>query len=177
MKIKKTLLLPLLALVLPCVFVLPTFAHAAFQPRLSLDSGSGAVCKPVVQISRYHLNFWSDALRLDVSPCTIAALQQDGAITLQTDNSIGSITEQALKTLTPDFKKGLIAHMNVDSHDNITVFSQSNFLGGVLHRPVRRFEPLSAPETILTINFPGRLEAFAPRCHLTMREQMHWFFS
>jgi hypothetical protein len=58
MKIKKTFVLPLLALVLPCVYVLPTFAHSAFQPRLSLDSGSGAVCKPVVQISRYHLNFW-----------------------------------------------------------------------------------------------------------------------
>jgi hypothetical protein len=65
----------------------PFGISATAQSRFS----SGAVCKPVVQISRYHLNFWSDALRLDVSPCAIAALQQDGDITLQTDNSIGSI--------------------------------------------------------------------------------------
>jgi hypothetical protein len=115
MKIKKPLLLPLLAaVVLPCVCVLPTFAHSAFQPRLSLDSGSGSACKPIVQISFRNLNFFLDAIRLDVSPCAIAALQQGGEITLQADKTIsdGSITDQALKTVTPAIQQGLLWRMN-----------------------------------------------------------------
>jgi hypothetical protein len=73
MNIKKPLLLPLLAaVVLPCVFVLPTFAHSALVPRLSLDSGP--VCKPVVQISFRNLNFFLDAIRLEVSPCAMTTL-------------------------------------------------------------------------------------------------------
>jgi hypothetical protein len=114
MKIKKPLLLPLLAaVVLPFVCVLPTSAHSAFQPRLSLDSGSGSACKPIVQISRHHLNFFEETIRLEVSPCAIAALQQDGAITLQDDATPdNSFKDQTLKAVTPAIKQGLLWRMN-----------------------------------------------------------------
>jgi hypothetical protein len=114
MKIKKPLLLPLLAaVVLPCVCVLPTSAHSAFQPRLSLDSGSDAVCKPVVQLSRHRLDSLYNAIRLEVSPCAVTALQQGSEITIQADKTInGSITEQDLQAYTPEIKQGLIGRMS-----------------------------------------------------------------
>jgi hypothetical protein len=67
-----------------------------------------------VQISFRNLNFFLDAIRLDVSPCAIAALQQGGEITLQADKTIsdGSITDQALKTVTPAIQQGLLWRMN-----------------------------------------------------------------
>jgi hypothetical protein len=89
----------------------PTFAHSALVPR---SDDSGPVCKPVVQISFRNLNFFLDALRLEVSPCAITTLQQGGDITLQADKTIsdGSITDQALKTVTPAIQQGLLWRMN-----------------------------------------------------------------
>jgi hypothetical protein len=55
-----------------------------------------------------------NTLRLEVSPCAIAALQQDGDITLQADRTIpdSSFTDQALKAVTPAIQQGLLWRMN-----------------------------------------------------------------